>query len=82
MFSDYDFFFSVQKNLLYNTRLSKQFRSHIISHNDYKGITTLRNRCIINNRSRAVCSKFNISRIPLKTFGFGGFINGLSRSSW
>lgn len=60
------FFFSVQRNLIYNRKLSKKVRSFFFSQNLEKGITSLRNRCIINNRSRAVYSKFNVSRILLK----------------
>ena len=67
---------------MFNRNLSNKVRSHFFSQNFTKGLTSLRNRCIINNRSRAVYSKFNISRIPIKTFGFGGYINGLSRSTW
>lgn len=57
------FFFSLQRNVIFNRSLSKKLRTFFFSKNFEKGTTSLRNRCIINNRSRAVYSKFNISRI-------------------
>jgi len=76
---------NIKKSILFNERLPKRLRmkfTRIKKRNNLLYFTTLRNRCLINGNSRAVYSKLNISRIPLKTLSFGGYINGFFRSSW
>jgi len=62
-FSNFEFSFLLNKSLFYNRRLSRKLRSYMYIHCFPKGKTTIRSRCVINNRSRAVYSKLNISRI-------------------
>lgn len=81
-FSHLENYALLNKSILYNKRLSLKLRSFFFTQNLQYNVTTLRNRCIVNNRSRAVYSKLNISRIPMKTNVLGGHINGFFRSSW
>jgi len=81
-FAKFDPFFSFNKSIVYNRRLSYKLRSFILSNNIELGKTMIRNCCIVNNRSRAVYSKLNLSRIPLKTYTFAGYLNGFFRGTW
>ena len=70
------------KIIIYNRRLPLKLRESCGVKRVYHYNNLTRHRCIINNRSRAVYSKFNLSRIPIKTNAFSGFINGYMKSSW
>lgn len=47
-----------------------------------KSFISIKNRCILTGRSRAVFKKLRISRMPLKYLSIHGFLPGISKFSW
>ena len=42
----------------------------------------VRNRCVVTGRSRAVYSKFGLSRITFRELALKGMLPGVTKSSW
>jgi ribosomal protein S14 len=47
-----------------------------------KNTISIKNRCILTGRSRAVDSKFRLSRMPLKYLSLHGLMPGINKFSW
>jgi ribosomal protein S14 len=44
--------------------------------------TLLRTRCLYNGRSRAVSSRYRMSRFAFKKLAISGALNGIRKASW
>lgn len=58
----------------YSVKLSKMPRN--------SSRTRIRNRCIVTGRSRAVYSKFRVSRIVFRELASKGALTGVYKASW
>lgn len=84
------------KRLTYKNKLKSIFVSNSIkkdcslpksvgflcSKRTHKGFISIKNRCVLTGRSRAVFKKLKISRMPLKYLSVHGFLPGISKFSW
>ena len=75
----------LHKYIIRNSKISFIVRTHFFNQISLKkkiNLSTIRYKCFFTEGRRSVSSKLNISRIPLRTLVYGGFINGYKRSSW
>lgn len=80
--------FMILKYIVHNQNLSDSVRSFAYSElqklwiQHTVSITTIRNRCILTNRARAVYRKFKISRLFFKKYALQGILVGVKKASW
>ena len=76
-----------RKNLFFNKIILKNdyFYFDIYKYNKYRSsinntsISKIRNRCIINGKSRSVYKTYRFSRHTFKEYAVNGFINGVTK---
>ena len=58
----------------YSVKLSKMPRN--------SSLTRIRKRCVVTGRSRAVYTKFRVSRIVFRELALKGALSGVYKASW
>jgi ribosomal protein S14 len=72
-------------NLKMHSSLSRDVtlpKSLIFQNTNKKNTISIKNRCVLTGRSRAVDKKLRISRMPLKYLSIQGFLPGINKFSW
>ena len=71
------------KSIMFSKKAPRKLKNFIFEKEFLrKGISINRYRCFVTNNPRNVYSKLGLARIPIKTYGFAGRINGFFKSSW
>lgn len=76
-----------KKSIILNTVkkdcfLPKSIVQYFYQDKKKQSINSIKNRCILTGRARAVSSKYRLSRMPLKYFALHGFLPGVNKFSW
>lgn len=70
------------KNVYSNTNIPNYIRQVAGFKLFKQGVDSVRNRCLITNKSRSVFSNFKLSRIKLRWLISNNYINGVKKTNY